>query len=274
MKSRLLLSGFFIFVLMSNSPIGIFDSGIGGTSIFKEIHKLLPNENCIYLADSKNAPYGNKSKADIIELSIKNTELLIKEGCKIIVVACNTATTNAIDYLRKTYSIPFIGIEPAIKPAALNTQTKAIGILATKGTLTSQLFHKTTDLYSKDIKIIEQVGEGIVPLIESGELQSEMMTVYLQTYLEPMLKQNIDYLVLGCTHYPYLIPMLVKMLPDHVKIIDSGRAVAKQTQAVLSQLDLRSNSTEKPNIQLFSNADIAVLNAILEDKFNVSYLDF
>ncbi len=274
MKSRLLLSGFFIFVLMSNSPIGIFDSGIGGTSIFKEIHKLLPNENCIYLADSKNAPYGNKSKADIIELSIKNTELLIKEGCKIIVVACNTATTNAIDYLRKTYSIPFIGIEPAIKPAALNTQTKAIGILATKGTLTSQLFHKTTDLYSKDIKIIEQVGEGIVPLIESGELQSEMMTVYLQTYLEPMLKQNIDYLVLGCTHYPYLIPMLVKMLPDHVKIIDSGRAVAKQTQAVLSQLDLRSNSTEKPNIQLFSNANIAVLNAILEDKFNVSYLDF
>ncbi len=173
MKSRLLLSGFFIFVLMSNSPIGIFDSGIGGTSIFKEIHKLLPNENCIYLADSKNAPYGNKSKADIIELSIKNTEHLIKEGCKIIVVACNTATTNAIDYLRKTYSIPFIGIEPAIKPAALNTQTKAIGILATKGTLTSQLFHKTTDLYSKDIKIIEQVGEGIVPLIESGELQSK-----------------------------------------------------------------------------------------------------
>jgi len=274
LKSRLLLSGFFIFVLMNNSPIGIFDSGIGGTSIFKEIHELLPNESCIYLADSKNAPYGNKSKADIIELSIKNTELLIKEGCKIIVVACNTATTNAIDYLRKTYSIPFIGIEPAIKPAALNTQTKVIGILATKGTLSSQLFHKTTDLYSKDIKIIEQVGEGIVPLIESGELQSEMMTSYLQTYLEPMLKQNMDYLVLGCTHYPYLIPMLAKMLPDHVKIIDSGRAVAKQTQAVLSQLELRSNSTEKPNIRLFSNADTAVLNAILEYKFNVSYLDF
>jgi len=259
---------------MRNKPIGIFDSGIGGTSIFKEIHALLPNENCIYLADSKNAPYGNRSEKEIVELSIKNTEFLIDKGCKIIVVACNTATTNAIEYLRANYDIPFIGIEPALKPAALNTVTKAIGILATKGTLSSQLFHKATDLYSKDIKIIEQVGEGIVPLIESGQLESKEMRAYLKTYLEPMLKQNIDYLVLGCTHYPYLIPMLAKMLPEHVRIIDSGRAVAKQTQSVLSELSLLNDTIDRPTIQLFSNGDIGVLNSILDDNFDVSYLDF
>ncbi|NRR90908.1 glutamate racemase [Winogradskyella undariae] len=260
---------------MSNKqPIGIFDSGIGGTSIFKEIHSLLPNENCIYLADSINAPYGNKSKEDIIKLSIKNTEYLINKGCKIIVIACNTATTNAIDYLRANYNIPFIGIEPAIKPAALNTQTKAIGILATKGTLSSQLFHKTTDLYSEGIKIIEQEGDGIVQLIESGQLNSNKMKSLLEIYLKPMLEQNIDHLVLGCTHYPYLIPMLSKMLPSHIKIIDSGRAVANQTKVVLASLDLLNPSSENPKIELLSNSDIAVLNTILDNKFNVTHLKF
>ena len=129
---------------MNNQPIGLFDSGIGGTSIWKEVIKLLPNENTIYLADSKNAPYGERTSEEIIALSIKNTEYLISKGCKLIIVACNTATTNAIDYLRKNYKIPFIGIEPAIKPAALLSKTGAIGILATKGTLTSKLFEKTT----------------------------------------------------------------------------------------------------------------------------------
>jgi glutamate racemase len=259
---------------MSNKPIGIFDSGIGGTSIFKEVHALLPNENCIYLADSINAPYGNKSKDDIVALSIKNTEFLINKGCKIIVVACNTATTNSIDYLRENYSIPFIGIEPAIKPAALNTQTKAIGILATKGTLSSHLFHKTTDLYASGIKVIEQVGEGIVPLIESGKVDSNEMQLLLEMYLKPMLDQNIDYLVLGCTHYPYLIPMLSKMLPSDVKIIDSGLAVAKQTQSVLNSNSLLNSTDSKPAIKLFSNGNVKVLDAVLNFKFDVSYLDF
>ena len=259
---------------MSNKPIGIFDSGIGGTSIFKEVHALLPNENCIYLADSINAPYGNKSKDDIVALSIKNTEFLINKGCKIIVVACNTATTNSIDYLRENYSIPFIGIEPAIKPAALNTQTKAIGILATKGTLSSHLFHKTTDLYASGIKVIEQVGEGIVPLIESGKVDSNEMQLLLEMYLKPMLDQNIDYLVLGCTHYPYLIPMLSKMLPSDVKIIDSGLAVAKQTQSVLNSNSLLNSTDSKPVIKLFSNGNVKVLDAVLNFKFDASYLDF
>jgi len=156
----------------SKQAIGIFDSGVGGLSIWNEITTLLPHERTIYLADSKNAPYGQKSKQTIIEFSIKNTELLIEKGCKIIVVACNTATTNAIDYLRSHYKIPFIGIEPAIKPAALQTKTNSIGILATKGTLSSALFHSTSKEFTEEILVIEQVGEGLVSLIESGRKKS------------------------------------------------------------------------------------------------------
>lgn len=259
---------------MSTQPIGIFDSGIGGTSIFKEIKALLPNEHTIYLADSFNAPYGNKTKREIIDLSIKNTELLIKKKCKLIVVACNTATTNAITTLRESYDIPFIGIEPAIKPAALSTQTKAIGILATKGTLSSELFHKTTNLYSNGIKVIEQVGEGIVTLIEEGKTNSEEMKSLLQTYLKPMLEADIDYLVLGCTHYPYLIPLLLDMLPKHVKIIDSGQAVARQTKAVLEQRQLLNTTSTQADNQFFSNGTIDVLNDILDGKYKVQYLKF
>lgn len=259
---------------MSNKPIGIFDSGIGGTSIFKEIHSLLPAEHFIYLADSKHAPYGNKTKDEIVRLSIKNTELLLDEGCKIIVVACNTATTNAISYLREKYEVPFIGIEPAIKTAALKTRTKVVGILATRGTLSSQLFHKTTDLYASGIKVIEQVGEGIVPLIETGQLDSKKMLALLKNYIDPMIKADIDYLVLGCTHYPYLIPILEKMLPKKVTIIDSGLAVAKQTQAILKANDLLNSNMTKPLIKLYSNRDIVVLNSILNNRFDTSFLEF
>jgi glutamate racemase len=259
---------------MSIQAIGIFDSGIGGTSIFKEINTLLPHEDTIYLADSKNAPYGNKSKEEIIALSVKNTELLLEKNCKIIVVACNTATTNTIEILRETYNVPFIGIEPAIKPAALNTQTKAIGILATKGTLSSELFHNTTDLYTNDIAVYEQIGEGIVQLIEAGETTSDVMTSLLQNYLRPMLIADIDYLVLGCTHYPYLIPLLAELLPKHIKIIDSGLAVAKQTQAVLRQHELLNISTQNTKNIFYSNGNVTVLKRILEDKFIVKALDF
>ncbi len=259
---------------MSTQPIGIFDSGIGGTSIFKEIHALLPNEHTIYLADSFNAPYGNKTKEEIIALSKKNTELLIKKGCKLIVVACNTATTNAIKILRATYDIPFIGIEPAIKPAALQTKTGAIGILATKGTLSSELFHRTTDLYSNGINVIEQVGKGIVDLIEEGKSDSEEMKLLLETYLKPMIDANIDYLVLGCTHYPYLIPLLMDMLPKQVKIIDSGEAVAKQTKAILEKHQLLNTKVTKPKNQFFTNGNVYVLDDILNKKFKVEYLKF
>ena len=259
---------------MNTNPIGIFDSGIGGTSIWKEIHRLLPSENTIYLADSANAPYGTKGKETIINLSIKNTNYLISNHCKLIVVACNTATTNAISVLRKKYDIPFIGIEPAIKPAALNSKTKAIGILATKGTLASELFNNTASLYGSGLEVIEQVGEGLVELIEMGKVDSIELKVLLKSYIKPMLDADIDYLVLGCSHYPYLMPLLVELLPNHVKIIDSGEAVARQTKHILESKHFLNLSTIKSKHVFYSNGNPDVLKAIIKDDINVKYLDF
>lgn len=261
---------------MNQRPIGMFDSGVGGTSIWKEIHELLPSEHTIYLADSKNAPYGEKSEKEILALSIKNTEFLLEKNCKLIVVACNTATTNAIDYLRKNYDIPFIGIEPAIKPAALMSESKTVGVLATKGTLSSNLFHSTAENHASGIRIIEREGAGLVRLIESGKAESKASKELLEIYLAPMLEAGIDHLVLGCTHYPYLIPVLKEVLPAEVKIIDSGQAVARQTKAVLKKNNLLNPSKERGNIQFYTNSDVSVLKDFLTeiDTAQVSYLDF
>tara|TARA_R110002020_G_scaffold262126_2_gene476504 strand:+ start:67265 stop:68053 length:789 start_codon:yes stop_codon:yes gene_type:complete len=262
---------------MNNNPIGVFDSGVGGTSIWKEIITLLPNENTIYLADVKNAPYGEKSAEEIQKLSIKNTELLISLGCKIIVVACNTATTNAINLLRETYDIPFIGIEPAIKPAALLSSNKAIGILATKGTLSSSLFAKTSGMYANGIDVAEVKGTGLVELIEAGKLHTDEMRELLAHYLEPMLAKNIDYLVLGCSHYPYLLPILKELLPEHVTIIDSGEAVARQTHKILINNELLASARDNTAHFLYSNLETKVLTQLIEDvdaNKEISYLDF
>ena len=256
----------------NNQPIGIFDSGIGGTSIWREIHNLLPNEKTIYLADSKNAPYGQKSQKEIIALSMKNTDLLLEMGCKLIVVACNTATTNAIRELREKYTVPFIGIEPAIKPAVANSKTQIIGILATQGTLNSELFNKTAEMFH-DTKIVEQVGHGLVQLIESGNMNSPEMEKLLYSYLTPMIEANIDYLVLGCSHYPYLIPQIKKILPDHIQIIDSGRAVAKQTQNILKE-QVGLSSTTSNEAVFYTNTNPKVLQGILKNKFPVIEKDF
>lgn len=258
---------------MNNNPIGLFDSGIGGTSIWKAINIILPNENYIYLADSKNAPYGIKSKDEIISLSIKNTKLLLEQNAKIIVVACNTATTNAIKELRATFDIPFIGIEPAIKPAANNSRTQTIGILATKGTLNSELFNKNIEFYNHT-KIIEQIGYGLVELIENGAINSDEMTQLLRSYLQPMIEQNIDYLVLGCSHYPYLIPQIRKILPENIIIIDSGEAVAKQTKHVLEEQVGLNDSLFIGKSTFYSNSDSRVLKEILGNNREVFGLDF
>ena len=259
--------------MKNNNPIGLFDSGIGGTSIWKEVHTLLPHENTIYLADSKNAPYGLKTKDEIIHLSRKNTEFLLEQNCKIIVVACNTATTNAIKELRAAYDVPFIGIEPAIKPAAIQSKTQTIGILATKGTLNSSLFHENVAKHP-DVKIIEQIGHGLVQLIENGDLDSPEMTAFLESYLLPMVEKNIDYLVLGCSHYPYLIPQIKKIIPSTIKIIDSGEAVAKQTKKILEELQLINPSKNNATQVFYTNSNPEVLKKIVKPLESVFYKDF
>ena len=253
---------------MNNSPIGIFDSGIGGVTIFKSIQKLLPKENIIYFSDNLNSPYGNKTKKEIQDLSLKNSEWLENKGCKTIVVACNTATTNSISFLRKAFELPFIGVEPAIKPAAINTKTGNIGVLATKGTLSSNLFNITSNDYCSKINIIEKNGDGLVEMIENGILNGTEIEDLLTKFLNPMIKSNIDHLVLGCTHYPLIKDSIIKILPSNVKILESGGAVAKQTKKII--INNNMNSTDNnPYYEFYCNGSDNSLKKILDNNFKI-----
>lgn len=244
------------------APIGIFDSGVGGLSIFKELQRFLPNESFVYLADSKNAPYGEKTPKEVIQLCVKNTDFLLQQGCKLIVVACNTATTNAIQVLREKYKHPFIGIEPATKPAALNTKTGKIGVLATKGTLNSSFFLNTSTPFRKHLDIIEVEGIGLVSLIEQGKIAETKPL--LEKYIAQMLQRNVDHIVLGCTHYPFLRPIIETIVPTNVTVIDSGEAVAKQTKAVLEQNSLSNNNGKSNSYMFYTNGSKAILELFLE----------
>lgn len=248
---------------MSDAPIGFFDSGLGGLTVRREVMRLMPSENTLYLADSAHAPYGEKSREEILQLSRKNTEWLLDMGSKLIVVACNTATTNAIEALRKEYQIPFIGIEPAIKPAALGSESKRVGVLATRGTLSSALFASTSRMYAEGIEVFEQEGTGLVRLIESGSMERPETTARLKSLLGPMLEAGIDHLVLGCTHYPLLIPQLREILPAHVQIMDCSPAVALQARAVLSDRGWLRRAGLKGEHQVYTNGDIEIANGML-----------
>lgn len=262
---------------MSQNPIGIFDSGLGGLTIYNEIHKLLPHENIVYLADSKNAPYGGKSKEQIIEISVKNTEFLLKNNCKLIVVACNTASTNAVKYLREHYEVPIIRVQPAIKPAALNTKTKVVGMLATKGTLESELLFETAQRFASGVKVVERVGEGLVDLIENGKMESPEMTQLLKKYVEPMLDHNIDQLVLGCTHYPFLTEQIREITGEGVQIVDSGEAIARQTRVILEQEGLLNEGQKEGERVFYSNKNVKVLQDMLDlfhDNLTATAIEF
>ena len=254
---------------MNNNSIGFFDSGIGGITIWESVNRLLPNENTIYLADSKNSPYGKKTNDELINISKENVEFLINEKCKLIVVACNTATTNSINFLRKSYDLPFIGIEPAIKPAALNTKTGKIGVLATKGTLGSSLFEKTSNIHGQNVEIIEQHGLGLVELIEKGIYSGSKIDSLLKEYLNPMLENNIDKLVLGCTHYPLIKESIKKIINESINIVECSEAVALQTERVLIKSNLINSGTEKSKKLFYTNGDNNVLNSLLNNKFEI-----
>ena len=253
---------------MNNSPIGIFDSGIGGITIFNSVKKLLPNEDIIYFSDNLNSPYGNKPIETIKKISFNNTQWLLDNGCKLIVVACNTATTNSISDLRNKFNIPFVGIEPAIKPAAMKTKTGKIGVLATKGTLSSDLFNTTSIDYASNIEILEKNGDGLVELIENGIFEGIEIENLLHKHLDFMINKKIDHLVLGCTHYPFLIKVLSELLPSSIKIIDSGEAVAKQTKSLLINKKIE-NKSNQGKYSFYYNGDSASLNKVLNHKFEI-----
>lgn len=247
---------------MNPGPIGIFDSGVGGLTIWGAIHRRLPNERLIYLADSAHAPYGERTPEEITALSFKNVEYLKSKGAKAIVVACNTATTNAITALRKAYpELPFIGIEPATKPAALRSATGQVGILATKGTFASDLFMNTSSPFRGSHNFVEVAGVGLVSAIESGDLESARPL--LKSYLQPMLSAGVDMIVLGCTHYPFLIPMMREMIPENIEILEPSQAIARQLDHVLELHDLRATHNNSHH-EFLTTGNLSTLDRFMQ----------
>ena len=250
----------------SSCPIGVFDSGVGGLSVWRELAKLMPNEDIIYVADSANCPYGNKSQQEVIALSNRIVSFLLEKGCKLIAIACNTATAAAIDYLRAHYSVPFVGMEPAVKPAALSSKTGVVGILATAGTFKGRLFNETKERFASDVRVIEQVGEGLVDAVENGTADSAETKQLLRSYIQPMLDANVDHLVLGCTHYPFLIPQIKEIAKDRIAILDPAPAVAKHTKHLLEEKELdNENKERKPFYSFYSTGDTTTLKRMLEE---------
>lgn len=218
--------------------IGIFDSGAGGLSVWKELIKTMPSEDYFYISDAAYCPYGRKSKEMILKRASAISRFLIERGAEIIVVACNTATAAAIDGLRQTFDIPFVGMEPAVKPAAALTKTGVIGVLATHGTLQGSLYKATSEKYArrKEVKIIEEVGDGLVELVEAGDLQSPEAEALVKKYTDPMIEAGADCVVLGCTHYPFLEHLIRKVSSDKLIVINPAPAVAKRARQLLEKV--------------------------------------
>ena len=217
------------------AKVGFFDSGVGGLCILRAFQRICPDVPTEYLADSDNCPYGNRPADEIVRLSVANTEDLLRRGCNIIVVACNTATAAAIDYLRATYpDVPFVGIEPAIKPAALRSKTGVVGVLATAGTFHGRLYNETKARFAKDVTVLAVVADEFVTLVERGETSGDEVEEVVRRRIEPLLKAGADHLVLGCTHFPHLKPVIEKVCAGRAVVIDPSDAVARQILRVVN----------------------------------------
>lgn len=243
--------------------IGIMDSGVGGLSVFREIHRLLPSEKYIYYADNAHCPYGDKSPEYIRERCREITDFMTSRGASAMVIACNTATAAAIAELRREYDIPFIGMEPAVKPAALGTSSGVVGVLATAGTLKGSKYLNTKGRFEDDVTIVEHVGRGFVELVESNDLSSAHAREVVEASLRPLLDAGADSIVLGCTHYPFLAPLVSEIAGPGVRVIDPAPAVAKRLLDVLREKGI-SEFDERPGVELFASGDDSVLKTIWE----------
>jgi len=238
-------------------PIAVFDSGVGGISVLKHIHQLLPNENLLYVADSIHAPYGNKSAAEIQARCFAIAEFLIAKDAKALVVACNTATAAAIDQMRAKYSLPIIGMEPAVKPAAEASRSGIIGVLATTGTLQSAQFAALLESYGRNVEVVTQACVGLVECVERGELSQESTRALVKRYCQPLLDEGADSIVLGCTHYPLLKSLIQEVVGADVVLIDTGAAVASQLKSRLLKEGLLADVDQIASINFWSNSDSA-----------------
>ena len=240
---------------MREAPIGVFDSGVGGLSVLGEIQRLLPNESLLYVADCGNVPYGEKTPEFIRQRCSVIAGFFRQQGAKALVLACNTATVAGVADLRLDYpQWPIVGMEPAVKPAAAATRSGVVGVLATTGTLQSAKFAALLDRFATDVRVITQPCPGLVELIENGDLQSAVLRQLLERYVQPLIAAGCDTIILGCTHYPFLRPMLREMLADDISLIDTGAAVARQLQRLLAARELLAKGPAR-DAQFWSSAD-------------------
>ena len=240
--------------MINGQAIGIFDSGIGGLSIARQIHQRLPNENLLYVADSIHAPYGEKSALYITERAFAVSEFLIQRNVKAIVVACNTATVSSIKALRAKYTIPIIGVEPGVKPAVFNTKSGIVGVLATAQTLKSVSFNDLAKAFSTHVQIEVQPCPGLMEQVEALSLEGDETEELIKRFVFPLLEKGADHIVLGCTHYAFLAPIIKKIVGPNVEIVNTDFAVAKETARRLETLDLFSTYIGQGNVEFWSSA--------------------
>ncbi|MCS6764061.1 MAG: glutamate racemase [Candidatus Protistobacter heckmanni] len=257
-------------VRSTSAPVGIFDSGVGGLSVLREIRVLLPREQLIYFADCGNAPYGSRPDAEVQSLSMAACEWLIGQGVKALLLACNTATAQIVAGLRAKYpKLPIVGVEPGIKPGALASQTKKVGVLATASTLSSTKFQTLLAGVREHhhCEFLCQAGLGLVELIEQGKADSPEVDALLHRYLEPMLESGVDTLVLGCTHYPFMDAALHRVLAQRMRLIDTGPAVAKQLARKLEEHHLGANAdaAEGAPVRIVSIGTVAPLRGMVQE---------
>ncbi len=249
--------------MLKQEAIGVFDSGLGGVSVLHEIRRVLPDESLIYIADSAHVPYGEKSPEFIVQRSIAISEFLLAQPVKAIVVACNTATAAAVTELRQRWpEVLIVGMEPAVKPAVQASRSGKIGVLATTGTLRSARFAALLERFASDVEVITQPCPGLVELIEAGQLESTATRALLSGYVEPLLQVGCDTLILGCTHYPLVKPLLQSLVPSHVQLIDTGEAVARRLQSELSKRNLLA-AAQCPVDRFYGSGDVAAIEHTL-----------
>lgn len=242
---------------MDNRPIGVYDSGFGGLSVWRELCRLLPNESIVYLGDGKNCPYGGRSREEITRFATESVERLVSEGVKMVVVGCNTATTASIATLRDIWrDMPIVGLEPAVKPACLTTQTKRIAVLATEHSLKSDMFLSTTARYAEGVEVLKVVGEKFVDIVEAGNEESVEAHDAVRKVVEPLLDSGIDKIVLGCTHYPFLRSHIEDIVAGRgIDIVDSGEAVARRVEWLLKRYKISARSDHRAEYRFISFAD-------------------
>ena len=225
---------------MNPQPIGVFDSGVGGLSVLREIRALLPHEDVLYVADSAHVPYGDKPPAFVRARSMALSQFLLDQGAKAIVIACNTATAIAIADLRAHFAVPIVGMEPAVKPASTHSRTRCIGVLATSGTLASDKFASLLARFGRDVEVHVQPCSGLVEQVERGALNSDATRALVEKYVTPLARRGVDTIVLGCTHYPFLRPVIAEFAGANVSIIDPNPAVARELRRQLERSHLRA----------------------------------